>query len=43
MTRLTRLLLAAALRLSKLGARVTVLEKETLGWGASSRNGGIRP
>ncbi len=33
--------LSAALRLAKLGARVTVLEKEMLGWGASSRNGGM--
>ncbi|GIL15644.1 MAG: oxidoreductase [Chloroflexota bacterium] len=33
--------LSAALQLTKLGARVTVLERETLGWGASSRNGGM--
>lgn len=33
--------LSAALRLAKLGARVTVLEKESIGWGASSRNGGM--
>lgn len=33
--------LSAALRLAKLGARVTVLEKESMGWGASSRNGGM--
>lgn len=33
--------LSAALRLSKLGARVTVLDKESIGWGASSRNGGM--
>ena len=33
--------LSAALRLAKLGANVTVLEKETVGWGASSRNGGM--
>ncbi len=33
--------LAAALQLAKLGARVSVLEKETFGWGASSRNGGM--
>jgi glycine/D-amino acid oxidase-like deaminating enzyme len=33
--------LAAALRLAKLGASVTVLERETIGWGASSRNGGM--
>jgi glycine/D-amino acid oxidase-like deaminating enzyme len=33
--------LSAALRLAKLGARVIVLEKETIGWGASSRNGGM--
>lgn len=32
--------LAAARRLAFSGARVVVLEKETLGWGASSRNGG---
>lgn len=33
--------LSAALRLAQLGARVTVLEAETIGWGASSRNGGM--
>lgn len=33
--------LSAALRLAKLGARVIVLEKENIGWGASSRNGGM--
>lgn len=33
--------LSAALRLAKLGARVTVLERESIGWGASSRNGGM--
>src|SRR5581483_1706288 len=33
--------LSAALRLAKLGAKVTVLERETIGWGASSRNGGM--
>lgn len=33
--------LSAALQLAKLGARVTLLERETLGWGASSRNGGM--
>jgi glycine/D-amino acid oxidase-like deaminating enzyme len=33
--------LSAALALSKRGARVTVLESETVGWGASSRNGGM--
>lgn len=33
--------LSAALQLAKLGAHVTVLERETLGWGASSRNGGM--
>ena len=33
--------LSAALRLAKLGARVTVLEQESIGWGASSRNGGM--
>jgi glycine/D-amino acid oxidase-like deaminating enzyme len=32
--------LAAARRLALAGARVVVLEKETIGWGASSRNGG---
>lgn len=32
--------LAAARRLARSGARVVVLEKETIGWGASSRNGG---
>jgi glycine/D-amino acid oxidase-like deaminating enzyme len=32
--------LAAALRLASGGARVAVLEKESVGWGASSRNGG---
>lgn len=31
---------SAALRLAKGGARVTLLEAETIGWGASSRNGG---
>jgi glycine/D-amino acid oxidase-like deaminating enzyme len=31
----------AALRLARAGARVVLLEKETLGWGASSRNGGL--
>jgi len=31
---------SAALRLSKGGAKVTLLEAETIGWGASSRNGG---
>ncbi len=31
----------AALELARAGARVVVLEKETLGWGASSRNGGL--
>ena len=31
----------AALQLARAGARVVLLEKETLGWGASSRNGGI--
>jgi glycine/D-amino acid oxidase-like deaminating enzyme len=30
----------AALRLAKGGAKVTLLEAETIGWGASSRNGG---
>jgi glycine/D-amino acid oxidase-like deaminating enzyme len=33
--------LSAALTLAKLGARVVVLESETIGWGASSRNGGM--
>jgi glycine/D-amino acid oxidase-like deaminating enzyme len=32
--------LSAALHLAKSGASVAVLEKETIGWGASSRNGG---
>jgi glycine/D-amino acid oxidase-like deaminating enzyme len=32
--------LSAALRLAKSGAAVAVLDKETIGWGASSRNGG---
>jgi len=32
--------LAAARRLALSGASVVVLEKETIGWGASSRNGG---
>jgi glycine/D-amino acid oxidase-like deaminating enzyme len=31
---------SAALRLAKGGARVTLLEARTIGWGASSRNGG---
>lgn len=31
---------SAALRLAKGGAKVTLLEAETVGWGASSRNGG---
>jgi glycine/D-amino acid oxidase-like deaminating enzyme len=31
---------SAALRLAKGGADVTLLEAETIGWGASSRNGG---
>lgn len=33
--------LSAARTLAKNGARVLVLEAETLGWGASSRNGGM--
>jgi glycine/D-amino acid oxidase-like deaminating enzyme len=33
--------LSAALTLAKRGVRVAVLEAETLGWGASSRNGGM--
>jgi len=33
--------LSAALCLAKAGVRVAVLEAETMGWGASSRNGGM--
>ena len=33
--------LSAARALAKRGARVAVLESETVGWGASSRNGGM--
>jgi glycine/D-amino acid oxidase-like deaminating enzyme len=33
--------LAAALQLARRGASVTVLEAQTIGWGASSRNGGM--
>ena len=33
--------LSAARTLAKSGSRVAVLERETIGWGASSRNGGI--
>ncbi|MDO8752651.1 MAG: FAD-dependent oxidoreductase, partial [Anaerolineales bacterium] len=33
--------LSAAWRLAKQGAKVVVLETETIGWGASSRNGGM--
>lgn len=33
--------LSAALALAKCGAKVAVLESETIGWGASSRNGGM--
>lgn len=33
--------LSAALTLAQQGARVAVLEAQTLGWGASSRNGGM--
>jgi glycine/D-amino acid oxidase-like deaminating enzyme len=31
---------SAALQLAKLGVQVTLLEAQTIGWGASSRNGG---
>src|SRR3954466_645293 len=33
--------LSAALSLAKRGAKVVILESETIGWGASSRNGGM--
>jgi glycine/D-amino acid oxidase-like deaminating enzyme len=33
--------LSAARTLAKRGARVAILESETIGWGASSRNGGM--
>src|SRR5438874_8569224 len=33
--------LSAARTLARRGARVAVLEAETIGWGASSRNGGM--
>jgi len=33
--------LSAARTLAKRGANVAVLESETIGWGASSRNGGM--
>jgi glycine/D-amino acid oxidase-like deaminating enzyme len=33
--------LSAALALARLGAKVAVLEAQTFGWGASSRNGGM--
>ena len=33
--------LSAARTLCKKGAKVAVLESETIGWGASSRNGGM--
>src|SRR5712664_3172593 len=33
--------LSAALALAKRGVKVAVLEAETIGWGASSRNGGM--
>lgn len=32
---------SAALHLARKGARVAILEKETVGWGASGRNGGM--
>src|SRR5918996_2676122 len=33
--------LSAALHLARKGARVAVLERETVAWGASGRNGGM--
>ncbi len=33
--------LSAALQLAKRGSKVAVLEAETIGWGASTRNGGM--
>src|ERR1700691_4066533 len=33
--------LSAALSLAKRGVKAVVLESETIGWGASSRNGGM--
>ncbi|MGB9234608.1 MAG: FAD-binding oxidoreductase, partial [Terriglobales bacterium] len=33
--------LSVALALARRGAKVIVLESETIGWGASSRNGGM--
>src|SRR5437660_10186255 len=33
--------LSAALALAERGAKVVVIESETIGWGASSRNGGM--
>src|SRR3954468_11250503 len=33
--------LSAARTLAKLGAKVAVFDAETIGWGASSRNGGM--
>src|SRR5713101_3113056 len=33
--------LSAALSLAKRGAKVVMLDSETIGWGASSRNGGM--
>src|SRR4029077_15897285 len=35
--------LSAARMLAKRGAKVAVLESHTVGWGASSRNGGMVP
>ncbi|MCB0201362.1 MAG: FAD-binding oxidoreductase, partial [Anaerolineae bacterium] len=33
--------LVAALTLARAGVQVAVLEQQTIGWGASSRNGGM--